>query len=249
MSFFLQYSPCVFSVENLFKIFMTRVAFAYWHSREKVRLYYEKKKAEDPNFLSERNARLREWKAKNPERFLALVRNYKKKNVARILAAEKAWRIKNPERYKAIDRRSKIKNAAARKVRVRTYHINNKAKINKWKLIYERKRMAKNPIFRMIRSFRGRLSATMANKGGNRTWDLLGCSPEQLRSHLEALFRDGMNWSNYGLGFGKWVVDHIKPIAAFDHNDQNQVKKCWHHTNLQPLWFEENTAKGDKILV
>ena len=51
-----------------------------------------------------------------------------------------------------------------------------------------------------------------------------------------------MNWENYG----KWHIDHIKPISKFDMTDQEEQKKCFHWSNLQPLWAEENISKGDK---
>ena len=56
-----------------------------------------------------------------------------------------------------------------------------------------------------------------------------------------------MNWSNYGHGIGKWVIDHIIPCAAFDLSNQIEQYKCFHYTNLQPLWFYENAEKSDKL--
>ena len=51
-----------------------------------------------------------------------------------------------------------------------------------------------------------------------------------------------MNWQNHG----KWHIDHIKPLAKFNPNDYEDVKKVNHYTNLQPLWAEENLKKSDK---
>lgn len=30
--------------------------------------------------------------------------------------------------------------------------------------------------------------------------------------------------------------------------DPEQQRKCFHYTNLQPLWWLDNIKKGDKIL-
>ena len=62
--------------------------------------------------------------------------------------------------------------------------------------------------------------------------------------HLESLFKPGMTWDNYG--FEGWHIDHIKPLAKFDILDPEEQKKCFHFSNLQPLWSSENYAKRDR---
>jgi hypothetical protein len=57
-----------------------------------------------------------------------------------------------------------------------------------------------------------------------------------------------MNWSNYGRGQGKWVIDHKLPVVAFDHSRPEQVGKCWHCKNLRALWSVDNCKKSGKIL-
>ena len=75
------------------------------------------------------------------------------------------------------------------------------------------------------------------------TEQLIGCSFEELKSHLESKFQEGMTWDNYG----DWQIDHIKPCASFDLTDSNQQKICFHYSNLQPLWKKENQSKGGRI--
>lgn len=73
--------------------------------------------------------------------------------------------------------------------------------------------------------------------------ELISCSIEQLREHLEKQFTAGMNWQNYGL----WVIDHIRPCASFDLGKSSEQYKCFHYINLQSLWEKENINKGDRI--
>jgi len=73
------------------------------------------------------------------------------------------------------------------------------------------------------------------------TADMTGCSPAQLRAHLEAQFRDGMTWQNHG---PVWHIDHIFPLAKA--TDIEHVKRLCHYTNLQPLLAHENLTKGCK---
>ena len=70
------------------------------------------------------------------------------------------------------------------------------------------------------------------------TFKWIGCSPEELKAHLESLFTEGMTWENYGKD--GWHVDHIRPICSFTAEEWEQVN---HYTNLRPLWAEDNLAK------
>jgi hypothetical protein len=77
------------------------------------------------------------------------------------------------------------------------------------------------------------------------TFDLIGCSVEELRGHLERQFLPGMTWDNYGKT--GWEVDHIRPCASFDLTDPEQQRQCFHCTNLQPLWVTDNIRKGARF--
>ena len=86
-----------------------------------------------------------------------------------------------------------------------------------------------------------RLYLAVEKKHGN-TMELTGCSKDDLYAHLESKFTDEMTWENYG----KWHIDHIKPCASFDLTKVEEQQKCFHWTNLQPLWAIDNMRKGAK---
>lgn len=71
--------------------------------------------------------------------------------------------------------------------------------------------------------------------------DLLGCDNVTLLSHFQSLYKEGMTDFNYGT---EWEIDHYYPICSFDLRDPEQLKKCFHYTNVHPLWIHENQAKG-----
>ena len=75
---------------------------------------------------------------------------------------------------------------------------------------------------------------------------LLGCTIQEAKKHIEKQFKEGMSWDNHSMR--GWHIDHIIPCASFDLTDPEQQKKCFHYTNLQPLWAKENMSKGAKIL-
>jgi hypothetical protein len=103
---------------------------------------------------------------------------------------------------------------------------------------------------RILKAQRDRVYYALKNSSKNKsTLNLLGVSSmDDVRTHLESLFREGMSWDNYGRkkGVKCWVIDHIVPCAAFDFSDPKQQEKCFHYTNLQPLWEHENLAKSSK---
>ncbi len=121
-----------------------------------------------------------------------------------------------------------------------------KANLKKRKEIQKRYR-EKNPSSQITRNLRKRIWCALKGKSkSDSTLELLGCSVEEFILHLETQFTDGMSWDNYGLK--SWHIDHIKPCAAFDLLDPEAQRRCFHYSNLQPLWAEDNLAKGAKLL-
>ena len=103
---------------------------------------------------------------------------------------------------------------------------------------------ATDPAWKIAQSMRARLTSIVkgANMGSMRNF--IGCDIGQLRRHLEAQFSKRMNWENHGT---YWQVDHILPVASFDHSDRRQILQCWHWSNLAPLEAKKNLAKSDQI--
>lgn len=73
------------------------------------------------------------------------------------------------------------------------------------------------------------------------TQDILGCTFNEFRLWLEAQFKPGMHWTNYGLN--GWHIGHVVDCCAFDLTVEAEVRRCFHYTNLQPQWSYENWRK------
>ena len=88
-----------------------------------------------------------------------------------------------------------------------------------------------------------------SSKNGQRWKDLVGYSLDKLMDRMEKLWQPGMTWKNYGRGQGKWQIDHIVPVNAFNFSSANDIdfRRCWALSNLQPLWAEDNLKKRDKL--
>lgn len=112
-----------------------------------------------------------------------------------------------------------------------------------WRAQYERVR--RDPAQRIRATTRHRLwKALKGLSKSARSFELVGCTHRQLKLHIEAKFKPGMSWDNYGVH--GWHIDHIRPCESFDLSDPEHQRACFHFTNLQPLWCHENWRKNDK---
>jgi hypothetical protein len=110
---------------------------------------------------------------------------------------------------------------------------------------YHKKYLDENPSAKIACYCRNRIRNCI-KKGwkSQSSLSLTGCNSwNELKQYLENKFQKGMTWDNYG----EWHIDHIKPCSAFDLTDTSEQKKCFHYTNLQPLWAMDNLSKSDRI--
>ena len=116
------------------------------------------------------------------------------------------------------------------------------AESKEWHKNYKNKRYATDTAFRIQMISRGRLSAALKGKGIKpaRTMELVGCTAEELIGYLQELIPEGADLK-------KFHVDHIRPCASFDFSDPEEIRKCFHYTNLQPLTPQANMRKGAKL--
>jgi len=74
--------------------------------------------------------------------------------------------------------------------------------------------------------------------------EILGCSIDEFKNYLQCMFTSEMTWENHGI---YWEIDHIRQCSSFDMSIPDEQKKCFHYTNLQPLWAKDNLSKHDKL--
>lgn len=81
--------------------------------------------------------------------------------------------------------------------------------------------------------------------------DILGCSYEEFKQHLESKFEPWMNWDNYGKYNGSfnygWEIDHVIP-NCFAINESHALQLN-HFVNFQPLCTKINREiKKDNLI-
>ena len=119
--------------------------------------------------------------------------------------------------------------------------------IKRQKADYRRQRYATDPQFRMRCVLSTRLATAVRRRHNAKVasvMELVGCDWPTFKARFDGMFRDNMAWDNHGQ---VWHVDHIRPLAAFDLSDPEQQRLATHYTNLQPLFGEENLAKGSLL--
>jgi len=151
-----------------------------------------------------------------------------------ILRKQKEYRKLKPDKAVSKNHRDNVKR----------WKENNKDTVREYSNKWNKERKQSNPDYNVACNLRSRLSKAIKNnfKTGSAVRDL-GCSIEELKRHLESQFAEGMSWDNYG----KWHIDHIKPLSSFNLTKAEELKKACHFSNLQPLWAKDNLKKGNKI--
>jgi len=164
-------------------------------------------------------------------------KKYYQKNQSKLKERTQQFRNQNPEYMKKWRQDNKQKVQQQK----RDWLNKNRTLINE----KERNKRKINPAYKIKKNLRRRVNQVITrNDKSNTTMNLIGCSIYELLQHLENQFTDGMSWDNYG----KWHIDHIKPCASFDLTNPEEQKKCFHYSNLQPLWAADNIRKSDKVL-
>jgi len=164
---------------------------------------------------------IKEYRENNKEKSKHQIQEWKKNNSERV---KELWKINNSKKTK-----EKIK-------------LDNQ-KQKEYKKNWSRNQYKNNINFKITQLLRIRLIDALKGKTNkiDSSLKILGCSIEEFKLFLEKQFLHEMNWKNHG---EIWEIDHIKPCASFDLNDVEEQKKCFHYTNMQPLFKTSDIAKS-----
>ena len=157
--------------------------------------------------------------------------------------------IKKPQIPRVLTEEQKLKKKSYgkeyRQIHKDRYRINHR--------IYKKLKKETDPVFRLKERCRGIISNLIRRNGytkKSRTHQILGCSYEDFKTHIELQFQPWMNWDNYGLYNGQlnygWDIDHIVPCASAI--TEEELLKLNHYTNLKPLCSKVNRdIKRDRL--
>ena len=115
--------------------------------------------------------------------------------------------------------------------------------------IYNNIKSATSIEFRILKNLRSRTRFALKKWDtikSDSTENLLGCTISFFKEYFSSLFIEGMTWELFMNG--DIHIDHIIPCISFNLSNEDEQRKCFHYTNLQPLWAIDNLKKGTKIL-
>lgn len=185
----------------------------------------------------------RRYYKNNHEKCLADAKNYRKQNREKINENLRTYYAEHREEFAENKRQFRHNNPEVQAERDKKHYCRKRKK----RLLRLAIRYKTDPLFRLLNRLRSRLWFALkgiTKEAGAR--ELVGCSMEQLRNHLESLFQPGMTWENAGVK--GWHIDHIRPCSSYDFTDSLQQIECFHYTNLQPLWWRANLVKGATVI-
>ena len=114
------------------------------------------------------------------------------------------------------------------------------------KKIFVASRYKNDEEYRLTQILRSRFRKALKSqniKKNSHVLELTSCTVDFLKNYLSNQFEEGMTWANHG----QWHIDHRKPCASFDLKNEEEQRKCFHYTNLQPLWGKKNMEKSAKF--
>jgi hypothetical protein len=208
--------------------------------------------AQNREYRSQNPERVKKWRSAHYVKFRDQIairdRERREKNREQLLAKDRQYHAKNREVRLAKMSEYAKKNREAIALRMREWVQKNRTMLREAAARRYYERLKTEPAYKMLRTLRARQwQALKGQLRFTRTMELLGCTAQQAREHLESKFLPGMNWGNHGIGQGKWHIDHIIPCAAFDLTKEEEQARCFHWSNLQPLWAPHNLSKGAKF--
>ena len=199
----------------------------YQNNKEKHKEYYRKYKLEN-----NRNEYFKEYREKNSDTIKEKQKELRENN--KDLVSE---RKKEYYRNLSTDKKELLK------IKKReNYHTNNQKEKKKE---YVTEKLKTDPFFKMkfnIRSLIRNSVKRCFTEKSKKTIEILGCTFEEFKLHLESQFDENMCWENQGT---YWHMDHIIPISSAQNEEE--VYKLNHYTNFQPLYWEDNLRKSNKM--
>lgn len=133
------------------------------------------------------------------------------------------------------------------KKRKKIYYDANREKIVKAGYQRKKKKYHSDPTFKLMNLIRNRFRWAIHRMSFTKNREqIIGCSSDELRYHIELQFSDNMSWETYKQKF--WQVDHIIPVSILI-NHPDKLYLIFNYRNYQPLLTRDNKTKHNHLQI
>jgi hypothetical protein len=167
----------------------------------------------------------------DPEKRKEYLRQYYLANKAKSIERAKNYYLENKEKQNECMKQYRLNNKDKIKEAIKCEHKRQKYKCKDCSIYSYLVSLQRKRIYTLLKT--DNIKKTMP------TIEYLDCSPEYFKNYIQSKMIDGMTFDNIH-------IDHIKPVCKFKLENPDELLKCCHYTNLQPLLANDNLAKSGK---
>lgn len=164
------------------------------------------------------------------------------------LETARNWKAQNREKVADYNANYKFANREEISVYNHNYNIENRAEIQeRASANYYIYGYNENANYKIAKNLRGRFRGLLVKNGIIKdvsALTILGCSIENFKKWLSFCFVENMTFDNYG---PLWHMDHVVPCSLFDLTIEQEKLKCFHWTNIKPMFAIDNLKKNNSI--
>jgi len=185
----------------------------------------------------------KQYALENKERIRKYKKQYRLDNIEFISESDKKYYSDNKKRIREDQKEYYVENREMIREIQQNYRESNREELTIKNRVYSKRKYNKkksDPLYILTLRIRSSIKNSIRNNGyykKSHTPEILGCSFEEFKLHLESKFESWMSWDNYGKYNGKlnygWDIDHTIPSSSA--KSEEEILKLNHFSNLQPL--------------
>jgi hypothetical protein len=177
------------------------------------------------------------------------LKQYNKDNSDKNKEYQKQYYINNKPKINKRHKEYRLKNKDKINIKIKNWMSNNE-KYKEHRRLYSLNRTHTDINFRILQNLRHRIKEALKNNFKSaHTLELLGCSIDHLKQHLQQttinngyIDFDINNYSGH-----QYHIDHIMPCSKFNLKCSFHQKLCFNWSNMQILSAKDNIKKHTSI--
>jgi hypothetical protein len=197
---------------------------------------------------------LNNYYRENKEEITVKNKKYVQDNYENIQEYKKKWHLDNKVEIAEKKKKWYLTNKEVIQQYKKEYYQNNKGRVIEKTGIWKKQKRKFDKLFELKLNISNTIRRSIQRrfKKSKVTKQILSCTIDEFKQHIESQFENWMSWQNYGNVCEtlepncSWDLDHIIPISYA--NTEEEVYTLNHWSNFQPLCsFKNRNIKRDNI--